>query len=574
MKLAPVILFVYNRPRHTEQTLEALYLNKYASESTLYIYSDGPKEGASEENIQNIEAVRTILRKKLWCEKVVIIERTENYGLAKSVIQGVSEVIDKHGKIIVLEDDILTGTHFLEFMNEGLEMYENEKKVFGISGYCFPNKNTIKLETFFLPFMSSWGYGTWSEIWNLINFNGSELLKEIESEGLGDKLDFGNIEYYQMLKDQVEGKNDSWAIRFYISMFLEKGLFLYPRQSLLKNIGFDGTGVHCNLDNSNVYEGIFENELKIKVIKQRVRVDKKNAKSFMEGNLKSQQSLGNRIKSGLSRIVAPEIRKYIKRKLGYKTSKVHLDKFAVLRQLPRYTETKTLLNDVEIVVPDSASYLFMYKEIFEEKIYQFNTSKPAPYIIDGGANIGLASIFFKLQFPDAEIIAFEPDDKIYSILKSNIESFKFKNIELLKKGLWNSSETLSFKSEGADGGLIADIDETVEATESIEVISLKPYLNKQVDFLKLDIEGAETLVLKDIEEDLVKVDRIFVEYHSFVNQKQTLTEIIDILTKAKFRLYMSIPGNNAVKSPFMGLGSYNHMDFQLNIFGTKETCII
>ncbi|MBB05374.1 MAG: FkbM family methyltransferase [Pseudooceanicola sp.] len=212
----------------------------------------------------------------------------------------------------------------------------------------------------------------------------------------------------------------------------------------------------------------------------------------------------------------------------------------------------------------------MQKEIFEQHIYKFKTKKNEPYIIDGGANIGLATIYLKLLYPSSNILAFEPDAEIFNILKKNIESYALKSVELIQKGIWKEDTTIQFKSEGADAGLIASLDKTVAATNSISVLSLKPYLNRTVDFLKLDIEGAETEVLKDIENDLGKVERIFVEYHSFVGQPQTLNVIIDILTKAKFRIYMSIPGNNSLNSPLMGLGSYCNMDFQLNIFGYKE----
>jgi FkbM family methyltransferase len=272
------------------------------------------------------------------------------------------------------------------------------------------------------------------------------------------------------------------------------------------------------------------------------------------------------MKKTLGKLVPPEIIQLTKRKLSlYKSKEVES-----LLNFPRYTKTTFNLKRSEITIPDSASFVFMYREIFIDEIYRFKTTSAVPYIVDCGANIGLASIYLKLLHPAAKIVSFEPDSEIYSILDSNIKSFKFTDVEVVNKGLWNETKKLSFKSEGADGGLISDIDKTVIATHSIDVISLKPYLQQHVDFLKLDIEGSETIVLKDIEEDLSRVDRIFVEYHSFVNQSQTLNEVIDILTKAHFRLYMSIPGNNSVKSPLMGLKEYNNMDFQLNIFGYKE----
>ena len=568
MTLAPIILFVYNRPWHTEQTLEALSKNHLADKSILYIYCDGPRQNATKEDKKNIADVRKVIRKKQWCKEIIIKERDKNLGLAASVIKGVTEVIEIHGRVIVLEDDILTGTYFLKFMNDGLNIYQSEARVFGISGYRFPTTKNIKKETFFLPIMSSWGYGTWKERWNKIDFDGINLLNIIEFKQVGKQLNFGRLKYYQMLKDQVDGNNDSWAIRFYVSMFLNNGVFLYPKKSLLKNIGFDGTGVHCLTDKSKLHYGEYQNDIQIRVEKQAVLLKKKIISSFVQQNKTSKVDRKKIFKRKLKNLIAPEIKNYLKRKLGYSNSTNPAD-FDDLRNTTRYTKTKAVVNEVEIDIPDNASFLFMHKEIFDQNIYKFKSSNPNPYIIDGGANIGLASIYLKFLYPDSEIVAFEPDPSIFEILKSNIEAYNFTGIELIQKGLWNEDTSISFKSEGADAGLIATLDKTVIATDSIKVISLKPYLKKTVDFLKLDIEGAETVVLKDIENDLDNVERIFVEYHSFVGQKQTLNEIIDILTKANFRLHVSSPGIMS-KSPFIKLNSYNNMDMQLNIYGMKE----
>lgn len=271
------------------------------------------------------------------------------------------------------------------------------------------------------------------------------------------------------------------------------------------------------------------------------------------------------IKKNVRKLFAPEIIQLVQRKIraSQKSKDNFLDK-------PRYTELRLNLFGKKIIIPDNASFSFMHSEIFEEEIYKFITSNPEPYIIDGGANIGLASIYFRYLYPSSRIVAFEPDPTIFKILNYNLKKFNFNRIDLVQKGLWNCETKLNFLSEGADAGLITELDKSRSSLLEIETISLKKYLNQPVDFLKLDIEGAETVVLKDIENDLDKVERIFVEYHSFVNQPQTLNEIINILKRANFRVYMSIPGNNSIRSPFLGLIPYNNMDFQLNIFGVKE----
>lgn len=556
MNLAPIILFVYNRPWHTLQTLEALLANELSVESKLYIYCDGPKEKTLTEDLKKIEDVRKVIREKKWCGKVEIKERENNLGLANSVINGVTEVIEKHGKVIVLEDDIVTSRHFLNFMNDGLNVYEHDNEVFGISGYAFPSEKLIEKETYFLPIMSSWGYATWNNRWSKINFNGKDLLNQVENKSINNKLNFSNLDFLKMLKDQVAGLNDSWAVRFYVSMYLEKGLFLYPKSSLLKNIGFDGTGVHCKADENSIYNQNYKNNIEINVTRQTVKLDKRILNSF---NKKVKRFSLKSFKKKVRKKLPPEIVQLLIRKFKKK------NEYDKMLDLPRYTKTSIALFGVEIIIPDNASYHFMRKEIFDENIYRFKTENIKPYIIDGGANIGLASIYFKLLFPNADIVAFEPDPDIFNFLKSNIKTYAFDNIELIKKGLWNEETFLSFKAEGADAGLLVEFDEN---SKKVPVTSLKKYLNKKVDFLKLDIEGAETVVIKDIEDDLDKVERIFVEYHSFVNEKQSLSELISILTNANFRLFINTPGVSN-KSPFVNIKTYNNMDMQLNIYGIK-----
>ena len=245
MNFAPIILFTYNRPRHTEKVLNALKSNILADQSLLYIFCDGPKQKAPIHAQEQIEAVRSIVKTKQWCKEVVIIERDDNLGIGNSVIRGVTEVIEKHGKVIVLEDDIITGKYFLKFMNEGLDIYQNEIKVFGISGFKFPTKDEISQNTYFLPISSSWSYATWSDRWRKINFQSEELLNKVIEMELEEKMNFGDYPYFKMLEDHVHSKIDTWDIQFYTTMFLEKSMFLYPRISLIKNIGFDYSGVHC-----------------------------------------------------------------------------------------------------------------------------------------------------------------------------------------------------------------------------------------------------------------------------------------------------------------------------------------
>ena len=273
MDLAPIVLFVYNRPWHTEQTLNALKKNVLSDKSTLYVFCDGPKIGANEEEVKKVNAVRELVKAKQWCKEVHIIERKNNLGLANSVIKGVTEIIQNYGKVIVLEDDIITGTHFLEFMNDALNIYKDNDKVFGISGFKYPSAKTIESDTYFLPIASSWSYATWLNRWDKVNFDSKQLLKTVDELNLKNKMNFGNYPFYQMLQNQVSDKVDSWAIRFYASMFLDNSIFLFPNKPLIKNSGFDNSGTHCTED---VFFGVKDlSHDKIKVIPQELSLNTK-----------------------------------------------------------------------------------------------------------------------------------------------------------------------------------------------------------------------------------------------------------------------------------------------------------
>lgn len=242
--LAPIIVFVYNRPQLTEQTLEALAANLLADESSLYIYADGPKENATEEIVKRINETRTITRKKKWCKEVTIIESGKNLGLANSVIRGVTDIINKHGNAIVLEDDMITSRYFIRYMNEGLSKYSNTEEVICIHGYC-PPITYKKADTFFIKGADCWGWATWKRGWQLMNYDAVDLKNKIEVSGKKYEFDFwGTYPYFQMLEDCIGKKVDSWAILWYASAFLKNKLTLYPSSSLLKNTGTGDLATH------------------------------------------------------------------------------------------------------------------------------------------------------------------------------------------------------------------------------------------------------------------------------------------------------------------------------------------
>jgi hypothetical protein len=248
MTFSPIALFTYNRPYHTRKTVEALQRNKLSAQSDLFVFSDGPKEGATGSQVGE---VRNYLKTINHFKTVSIIERKSNYGLSANILDGVRQIISEFGKVIVLEDDLVTSPFFLDFMNEGLRLYEQDENVISVHGYLLPVKEKLP-DSFFLRGADCLGWGTWKRGWDLFEPDGRLLLKGlIESKKTG-QFDFDNAyPYTQMLMDQIAGKTNSWAIRWYASAFLKNKYTLYPGKSLISNIGGDGSGTNNGFEYSS-----------------------------------------------------------------------------------------------------------------------------------------------------------------------------------------------------------------------------------------------------------------------------------------------------------------------------------
>lgn len=266
LEVAPIVLFVYNRPWHTEQTLEALAKNRLAEKSYLTIYADGLKSSATEEDKKRVGKVRELIRSKQWCKEVKIVEREKNWGLADSIVDGVTNAVNEHGKVIVLEDDIVTSPGFLQYMNDALRLYQGEDKVMHVSGYMIPLVAEGLPETFFYNQTSCWGWATWKRAWNAFQPDAVFLRQELDNK---DSVYHFNLNgYYDFYSDLVRNINNeikTWAIKWHTSVYLKGGLCLHPKTSLVSNIGFDGTGVHCG--KSDKFKTSITEHLKVEAVK-------------------------------------------------------------------------------------------------------------------------------------------------------------------------------------------------------------------------------------------------------------------------------------------------------------------
>lgn len=244
--LAPVAIFAFRRPDHLDRTLTALAANTLASRSAVVAFADGPRQS---DDLPGIRAVRKVLED--WqlrgAFSSLSIERAEsNRGLANSIIAGVTRMVAKSGRVIVVEDDLVTSPAFLEFMNTGLDAYADNERVASIHGYCYPTVTALP-PAFFLRGADCWGWATWSRAWAVFEPDGATLLRRLHDRHLDAAFDHDNArDLITMLERQISGRNDSWAIRWHASAFLADMLTLYPGCSLVHNIGNDATGTHCD----------------------------------------------------------------------------------------------------------------------------------------------------------------------------------------------------------------------------------------------------------------------------------------------------------------------------------------
>ena len=239
-----IALFVYNRPEHTEKVLNGLKKNNI---NKLFIFADGAKINNDKNKIYQ---VNKLIESIDWC-KTEIIKSKYNKGLANSIVDGVNYVFENHERIIVLEDDCVPSKDFISFMNTCFDKYEKNEQIMNITGYAPPIKiqSDYLYDVAFSFCSSSWGWGTWKRAWQYYNRNPT-ILQEIDnSRSLRYKVDRAGKDLYPMLKSQIEGNLDSWSIFWTINIIKNNGLCINPINSRINNIGHDGSGIHCSLNN-------------------------------------------------------------------------------------------------------------------------------------------------------------------------------------------------------------------------------------------------------------------------------------------------------------------------------------
>lgn len=248
MELAPIVLFIYNRLENTKLLLESLSNNELANQSELYIYADGPKEGASEEVLSQIKEVRDFVANRNWCKKSHIIFSEKNLGCAPSIVNGVTEVVNKHGKVIVLEDDLNLSPYFLSYMNDALNTYEHNMKVSSIGACNFFACGEKFPSTFFMPYPDCWGWATWANRWDAFEYDANKLLQTLREKGLIDRFNgYGAYNMESLLIAQANNEVSAWDVQWTATCILNNWLTLYPNPSVSQHI-YISKSTHANIN--------------------------------------------------------------------------------------------------------------------------------------------------------------------------------------------------------------------------------------------------------------------------------------------------------------------------------------
>jgi hypothetical protein len=243
---APVVIFAYNRPEHLRNCLDSLLINHNSDKTELFVNIDGPRNEYDQE--MNIQCVSVVSEYNSF-KNIEIWQNETNFGLSRSVLTGTQRIFGIYSSAIFIEDDLIVSPYFLKFMNEGLNVYNSNSKVASIHGYQYPITDTLECPVF-LRGADCWGWATWKDRWDGCQFDAKKLLQRIQYLGLADTFDLDKtIENTKMLSDNIDRKNDSWAIRWHAEMFLSEKYTIYPPRSLVQNMGSDGSGENSGISN-------------------------------------------------------------------------------------------------------------------------------------------------------------------------------------------------------------------------------------------------------------------------------------------------------------------------------------
>jgi FkbM family methyltransferase len=568
---AAIAYIIYNRPRHVLRTFEAI---RAARPEQLFIIADGPKRDVVTDD-ENCRQALEIVRNIDWPCEVFEDVSPENLGLKTRVSSGLDWVFSHVDRVIVLEDDCLPHPDFFGFCKTLLERYASDENIWAITGDNFQKglqRGTASY--YFSKYPHCWGWATWKRCWEKYDPDIS-FWETFRTSGKWSSINAGDGEqsYWESIFDRVaKGLVNSWAYPWTACAWYHGGVTATPNVNLVTNIGFGPDGTHCleSVDrDESPRESLGEAIIHPRGTFRDVRADLFVFENhFKEPLRKSPPQLIPKQRSPAAMVNL--LKKFISPRdsnlacEGDEAEKqVCLgDDDQRLLSIPRYLETKVLLEGKPFLIPDSVSCYYAYKEIFENEIYRFDAGNATPRIMDCGANIGLSVLYFKKLYPDASITAIEADPRIFTYLAKNLDAFGGPSVKILQKAVTAGEGEILFHHEGADAGCLLREGEESSGASRVASVKLDELITEPVDFLKMDIEGAEIDALLSCSR-LGDVKRLFVEYHSFANRKQRLQELLQFFTEHGFRYYLSTVFSP--EHPFLNQETQSGMDLQVNI---------
>lgn len=553
----PILFLVFNRPNTTARVFE---LFKKIQPARLYLAADGPREDIPGEKEKTDTVKQIVLYGIDWECEVKTLFRNENLGCGKAVSQAIDWFFENVEEGIILEDDTLPDLSFFNYCETLLEVYRNNDQIMHISGCYFFNSYESLLPNcpsyYFSKHIHVWGWATWKRAWEKYSFSMKKI--NIRNSDLNNYYGKYSQFWSKVYLETYEGKIDTWDYQWMHTVYLNNGIAINPTSNLIQNIGFGVDATHTK-DSNSIYNSIPTDTIHEIIHPKKIKIDKRRdelySKEYLNIIIQNKWMLKNRVKKLYKKIVGEK---------SNLNDEISFKELSRLRVLPRFKKAETIFMGRKFCFPDAPTFLSSYHEIICEEIYKFNSNESSPVILDCGANIGLATLYFKINYPGAKVLAFEPDPNIFAALKNNIELHNFEGVELFNEAIGHKQETLLFNMEGGHSGML--VNNATDRTVPVRVTPLKDVLAKfvQVDFLKIDIEGHEINVLPTIAHELKKVKNLFLEYHTFIDEPQGLSTIIKIIEEAGFRYYLKEAANK--RNPFVERELFYQMDMLVNIF--------
>ena len=575
----PVVFLVFNRPALTRQVFERI---RAARPPKLLVVCDGPRASRPTDE-ENVRAVRQIIADGVdWECDVQTNYAASNLGCRERVATGLNWAFEQVDAAIVLEDDCLPDPSFFPYCEQLLTRYREDHRVMHIGGTNLAAPYMKAGPSYWFSHQPAiWGWATWSRAWRHYDLKMTSWAGHLGTLR-GSFANRWEEQFWMPLLERCHAAFDTldtWDFSWMYTCRSLHGICVLPRKNLVTNIGLEtdsthtfvtsqalrlpstplGTLIHPATMEWDRYADIL---LTLRwsgspvTLLQRMlaiariwREPKRDAILRIPAEFRTENS-GLRMLKTLAKAARSAVR-YLQEDPEERR----------LRELPRYTQTFTMFQGRRLSVPDACSFIASREEIFGNGAYRFTTACSQPRIVDCGANIGMSVIHFKLEHPGATILAFEPDPHLFEALKANVTAFGFSDVTLEQKAVWVHNDTVTFQQEGGHSGRV--LSKAAPEATSVSAVRLYDLLAERVDFLKVDVEGAEFTLLQDCTHRLTNVERLFVEYHSKRDEAQRLDELLRLIRDAGFRY--DIKQEFGSPHPFVAIREQVGFDLQLSI---------